>query len=70
MIEAKQVWSFRELGSTLSEDDRCGTEITIGITLTKKAFSENRELLTKCFTKKFKKKIIKTLVWTLLLYDC
>ena len=54
--EAKQVRNFRELGSTSSEDDRCETEITIGITLAKKAFSKSRELLTKCFTKKLRKR--------------
>lgn len=68
--EIEQVRSFKYLGSTMTEDGRCETEIKIRIALAKDAFSKRKELLTKRFSRKVKKKIIKTLVWTTLLYGC
>jgi len=65
-----QVQSFKYLGSTLTEDGRCESEIKIRIALAKEAFSKRKELLTKRFKRSVKKKIVKTLVWTTLLYGC
>ena len=64
----EQVKSFKYLGSTMTEDGRCETEIKVRIALAKESFSERRELLTKPFRKEVKKKIVKTLVWSTLLY--
>ena len=58
----EQVQSFKYLGSTMTEDGRCGTEIKIRIALAKEAFSKRKELLTKRFSNVVKKKIVKTLV--------
>jgi len=60
--------SFKYLGSTMTEDGKCETEIKVRIALAKEAFNERRELLTKSFRKEVKKKIVKTLVWSTLLY--
>jgi len=66
----EQVKSFKYLGSTITEDGRCESEIKIRIALAKEAFSKRKELFTKSFRKDLKKKIVKTLVWTTLLYGC
>jgi len=63
-----QVQSFKYLGSTMTEDGKCETEIKIRIALAKETFSKRKELLTKRFSKNVKKKIVKTLIWTTLLY--
>ena len=58
MIEGKeveQVRNFKYLGSTLSDDGRCDTEIKIRIALAKEAFSKRKELLTKRFSRRVKK---------------
>ena len=64
----EQVKSFKYLGSTMTEDGRCETDIKVRIALAKEAFSKRGELLTKSFRKEVKKKIVKTLVWSTLLY--
>jgi len=64
----EQVKSFKYLGSTMTEDGRCETEIKVRIALAKEAFSTRRELLTKSFRKEVKKKIVKTLLWSTFLY--
>ena len=40
----EQVQSFKYLGSTVTEDDGCGTEIRIQIALVKEAFNERKEM--------------------------
>jgi len=65
----EQVKSFKYLGSTMTEDGTCETEIKVRIALSKEAFSERREVLTKSFRKEVKKKIVKTLVWSTLLCE-
>ena len=45
--EVEQVRNFKHLGSTLSDDGRCDTEIKIRIAFAKEAFSKRKELLTK-----------------------
>jgi len=58
----EQVQSFKYLGSTMTEDGRCGTEIKIRLVQAKEVFSKRKELLTKRFSNVVKKKIVKTLV--------
>ena len=55
----EQVKSFKYLGSTMTEDGRCETEVKVTIALAKEALSKRRELLTKSFRKEVKKKIVK-----------
>ena len=64
----EQVHSFKYLGSTLTEDGRCETEVKIRTALAKEAFSKRKELLTKNFSKRARKKLEKTLVWTTVRY--
>jgi len=64
----EQVKSFKYLGSTMTEDGRCETDIKVRIALPKEAFSKSGELLTRSFRKEVKKKMVKTLVWSTLLY--
>ena len=64
----EQVKSFKYLGSTMTEDGRCETDIKVRIALAKEAFSKRGELLTKSFRKEVKKMMVKTLVWSTLLY--
>src|SRR6476661_2380072 len=44
-----QVQSFKYLGSTMTENGKCKTEIKIRIALAKETFSKRKELLTKRF---------------------
>ena len=64
----EQVKILKYIGSTMTEDGRCETEINVRIALAKEAFSKRGELLTKSFRKEVKKKMVKTLVWSTLLY--
>src|SRR6476661_3506194 len=59
-----QVQSFKYLGSTMTEDGKCETEIKIKIALAKETFSKRKEVLTTRFSKNVKNKIVKTLIWT------
>jgi len=66
--EIEQVTSFCYLGSQITEDGRCESEIKARIAMAKVVFNGRRELMTKSFSKELKKKIIKTLVWSKALY--
>ena len=65
----EQVDRFKYLGSTMTADGRCETEIKIRIGMAKDAFSKRKELLTQKMNRNAKKKIIKTIVWTVALFD-
>ena len=54
----EQVASFKYLGSTITEDGRCETEIEVRKAIAKTAFMQRRELLSRVIN--LKKKIIKT----------
>ena len=64
----EQVTSFKYLGSTITEDGRCETEIEVRIAIAKTAFMKRRELLSRAININLKKKIIKTMAWSILLY--
>ena len=64
----EQVKSLKYLGSTLTSNGYCSTEIRSRIALAKVAFNSRRELLTKKFSIRLKKEMIKTLRWSVLLY--
>ena len=66
----EQVTSFKYLGSTITEDGRCESEIDIRIAIAKAAFTKRRELLSRAINIYLKKKIIKTMAWSILLYGC
>ena len=64
----EQVTSFKYLGSAITEDGRCKTEIEVRIAIAKAAFMKRRKLLSRAINIKLKKKIIKTMAWSILLY--
>jgi hypothetical protein len=64
----EQVKKFKYLGSLITEDGRCETEVKARIAMGKDAFSKRKELLTRKMNKTTKKKMIKTLVWSIVLY--
>ena len=66
----EQVEKFKYLGSMLSEDGKCMTDIKARIGMAKEAFSKRRELLTRRMSKEVKKKIVKCVVWPVALYGC
>ena len=66
----EQVKSSKYLGSTITENGRCETEIQARIALAKEAFSKRKELLTKRFSMDVKKQVVTTLTWTISLYGC
>ena len=64
----EQVVKFCYLGSWVTEDGRCDTEIKSRIAMAKTAFKRMKELLTKNMSLSVKKKIVKAVVWSVLLY--
>jgi hypothetical protein len=64
----EQVRKFQYLGSWITDDGKCETEVKARIAMAKAAFHKRRELFTKKMSRKVKKKIIKTLVWSVALY--
>jgi hypothetical protein len=66
----EQVVKFKYLGSMLSDDGKCMTDIKTRIALAKEAFNKRRELLVRRMSKRVKKKIVKCLIWPVVLYGC
>src|SRR5215470_1030112 len=60
--QVEQVCKFKYLGSWITDDVRCQTEIRARIAMAKEAFSKRREILIKNFDKTIKKKMVKSLV--------
>ena len=68
-IEVKQVKIFCYLGSIISEDGKCESDIRCRLGMAKTKFIENIQLLTGRSTAiETKKNIIKTLIWSIALY--
>jgi hypothetical protein len=66
----EQVAKFKYLGSMISDDGKCMTDIKTRIALSKEAFNKRRELLVRRMSKRVKKKIVKCLIWPVVLYGC
>lgn len=67
----QQCSQFCYLGSIVTDDNRCTTEIKRRIALAKQAFSNKRQLLTsRHISIETRKSFIKTFVWSVLLYGC
>src|SRR5579863_383393 len=64
----EQVNKFQYLGSMMTEDWRCTTEVKRRIAMAKDAFSKRKELLSQNMSRAVRKKIIKTVVWSVALY--
>src|SRR5437870_13554664 len=58
----EQVKSFKYLGHTMTDDERCDNEINSRIAQAKEAFGDRKDLPTKSLEKFMKVKIVKTLV--------
>ena len=58
----EQAKSFKYLGHTITDDERCETEIKCRIAQEKEDFGNRKELLTKSLKKATKIMIVKTLV--------
>ena len=66
----EQVSSFKYLGSIISEDGRCESDMRCRIAMAKEAFNSRRELPAKRWDKTLKKRMIKVLIWPVVLYGC
>jgi hypothetical protein len=66
--QVEQVKKFKYLGSLITDDGKCRSEIIARIAMAKEAFNNRKELLTRKISKKVKKKIVKTIVWSVALY--
>ena len=66
----EQVESFKYLGSIISEDGRCLTDVKTRIALAKDAFNKRKEFLTKGLSRALKKRMVKVLIWPVVLYGC
>jgi hypothetical protein len=73
MIDQKQlqnVETFKNLGSILTNDGRCTSEIKCIITMAKAAFNKKRALFSSTLDLKLRKKLVKCYVWNIALYGC
>ena len=67
----EQVDKFTYLGSSITEDVECGTEIIKRIGIAKKAFSNMRSILTNMSIRMdTRRRILKGYIWSTMLYGC
>jgi hypothetical protein len=62
------VESFKYLGSILTNDGRCTSEIKRRIATSKAAFNKKRTLFTSTLNLKLRKKLVKCCIWSIALY--
>ena len=69
--QLKQVRSFKYLGSTISEDGRCDSDIKTRIAISKTAFNKVKSLLTnRSIPMSLRRRFLKSYVWSTMLYGC
>ena len=66
--QLEQVDKFCYLGSVVTQDAKCHTEIRRRIGIGKDAFYKRKELLRGKLNRNLKKRMVKTLVWSVVLY--
>ena len=67
----KQVTKFRYLGSLVTEDARCETEIKARIGMAKANFGKMRDLLTNLsLNPRLRERMVRCYIWSGLLYGC
>ena len=66
--DIEQVNKFCYLGSVVTQDAKCHTEIKRRINMGKDAFCKRKELLRGKLNRTLKKRMVKTLVWSVVLY--
>ena len=64
----EQVKEFKYLGSLITEDARCHSEIRRRIAMGKQSFMARGELLRSGINKELRKRMVKVLVWSVVLY--
>jgi hypothetical protein len=62
------VESFKYLGSILTNDGRCTSEIKCRIAMVKAAFNKKRALFTSTLDLELRKKLVKCYIWSIALY--
>jgi len=67
-IKLEQVSQFCYLGSVITKDCRCHTEIKRRIAMGKEKFTKRGELLREKLKLDMKKRIVKALIWSRVLY--
>ena len=71
MIDQKQlenVESFKYLGSILTNDGRCTSEIKCRIAMAKAAFNKKSVLFTSTLDLELRKKLVECYIWSIALY--
>ena len=69
--ELQQVESFNYLGSVLTQDYSCTSDIKSGIALAKKSFTDMSSTFTnKQLENDTKKRLMKCYIWSILAYGC
>lgn len=66
----ERVNSFRYLGSLITADSRCTSDIKSRIAIAKTAFNQKKHIFKSRISKEVKKKLIKTYIWSIALYSC
>ena len=70
-VALKQVTKFRYLGSLVTEDARCETEIKARIGMAKANFGKMRDLLTNLsLNPRLRERMVRCYIWSGLLYGC
>ena len=66
--DIEQVEKFKYLGSWITKDMRCSTEIKTRIAMAKEGFNRKRRLLCGPLEKELRKRLVKCYIWSVLLY--
>ena len=69
-LTLEQVKKYKYLGSWITEDVRCDTEINTRIAMAKAAFWQNKEIMRRNIRQETKLKLLNCYVFSVLNYDC